>query len=214
MPYLIGADSSSGSAFGRAFDPRIEGRLRAMIIMGDPLSPESRAAIPRVLRVTERQGGGIPAVIGWDIGPFLVSPRLRDILEELEPGRHDFVPIEVRSETRGPDEVFYGMYYLMVELIGLDAVVIEQTSFIKGVGQEGYEQTARFDPEASGTCALDARVIEGHHFWKLPRDFGKTAKHPDRLVTGYFCSDELWARIEEERLDGWEVQKTCALVQV
>lgn len=213
MPYLIGAASGPGTAFSRAFDPKIEGPLRAMIIMGDPLSPESRASIPKVLRVTERRIGGIPEIIGWDIGPFLFCQRLRDMLEELEPGRHDFLPIEVRSEAQGEGEIFYGTYYLIVELVSLDAVVIEQTSFTKGEGRDGYEQSARFDPETTGACALDARVIQGHHFWKLPRDFGKTPSHPDRLVTGYFCSDELWARIQKEKLQGWEVQKECVVVE-
>lgn len=211
MPYLIGADSRPGTAFSRTFDPQIEGRLRGMIIMGGDITSEMRASIPRVVRVTELKDGGVPEIIAWDIGPFIVCERLRDILEELEPGRHDFLPVEVRSEARGAQEKSYGTYYLIVGLVSLNAVVIEQTAFTKGFGREGYELSARFDPEDSGPCVLDARVIAGHHFWQLPADYGQTQTHPDRFITGFFCSNELWKRIEAEGMRGLEIRKKCVL---
>ncbi|WP_330208325.1 imm11 family protein [Pseudomonas sp. Z13] len=212
MAYLVGLTSKPGQSVGKIFEPEIEGRLRAMIVMGDQLTRELRAAIPRVLRVTELEGGGVPQIIGWNIGPFLICQRLRDILEELEPGRHDFFPLEVRSFKQDADEKTYGTYYLIIGLVGLDAVVVEKTTFTKGAGREGYERSARFDHDKSAVCTLDARIIEGHHFWKLPRSFGQTVNHPDRLVTGYFCSDRLWSRIEEEHMTGWDIIKKCVVV--
>ncbi len=184
----------------------------ALISLGKPLTPELRAAIPGVLRVTELQGGGIPGVIGWSIGPFVICQRLRDILEELEPGRHDFFPLELRGFKQGAQEKKYGTYYLIIGLVGVDAVVVEQTTFIKGFGREGYERSPHFDHEKTAVCTLDARIIAGHHFWTLPRDFGKTPDHPDRSVTGYFCSDELWSRIEQENIEGWEILRKCAVI--
>ncbi|WP_421527221.1 imm11 family protein [Pseudomonas brenneri] len=212
MPYLIGLTSEPGKVVGLVFEPKIDGRLSALIGSGEPLTPELRAAIPRVLRVSELEGGGVPGIIGWNIGPFVICQRLRDILEELEPGRHEFFPVEIRSFDRGADERKFGIYYLLIGLIGLDAVVVEQTTFTKGFGREGYERSARFDHEKSAVCTLDARIIEGHHFWKLPREFGRTPDHPGRSVSGYFCSDELWSRIKQEHIEGWRVIKKCAVV--
>lgn len=212
MAYLIESTSEPGKVVGQVFDPKIDGRLFALIGLGEQLTPELRDAIPGILRVTEFEEGGIPEIIGWNIGPYVISQRLRDILEELEPGRHDFFPIEVRNFEQGSNEKKYGTYYLIIGLVSLDAVVVEQTAFTKGFGREGYERSARFDCEGSAVCTLDARIIEGHHLWTLPRNFGQTAEHPDRHVTGYFCSDELWNRIEEERITGWEIIKKCVVV--
>ncbi|WLH48398.1 imm11 family protein [Pseudomonas beijingensis] len=212
MPYLIGLTSNPEISIGKVFEPEIDGRLFALITLGLPLTSELRAAIPGILRVTELKGGGIPGILGWGIGPFFICQHLRDILEELEPGRHDFFPIEVRSFRPGADEKIFGTYYLILGLVSVDAVVVEQTTFTKGFGREGYERSARFDHEKSAVCTLDARVIEGHHFWRLPSDFGQTPDHPDRSITGYFCSDELWNRITQEHIEGWDILRKCALI--
>lgn len=109
MPYLIRSTSKPGQSVGKVFDPKIDGQLSALIGLGFPLSTELRAAIPKVLRVTELEDGGVPGIIGWNIGPYVFCQRLHDILEELEPGRHDFFPIEVRSLEQGADEKNMGL---------------------------------------------------------------------------------------------------------
>lgn len=209
MPYLIHSNSSDSGSINREFDPEIDGRLDARLSVGTSITEEQRAAIPRILRIEERRRGGVPAIIGWSIGPFIICERLRDILEELEPGRHDFVPIEVRSLEPGPDEKVFGTYYLIVCPVRLDAVIIEETTFTKGFGREGYERSARIDTDDDGQCVLDQDVIEGHHFWQLPEGFGSTPDHPTYSVAGYFCSDELWRRIRAEKMDGWAAEKKC-----
>ena len=68
------------------FEPKIDGRLMAVIAISEP-TPEERDAIPRTLRIGRPKGKELPAILVWLPGPFIVCPRLRDILEELEPGR-------------------------------------------------------------------------------------------------------------------------------
>lgn len=212
MPYLVGLSVSDGSAVRKQFDPEIARELHAKITLLTSISTEDRAAIPRVLRVSERRRGGIPDVIGWNIGPFIICERLRDILEELEPGRHDFLPIEIRSEDRGVDEKIFGTYYLILCPIRLDAVIIDETSFDKGVGREGYVLSGGgISTLKEGVCALNKMVIEGHHFWQLPSDFGSTSNYPNHSETGYFCSDELWSRFKSEKMDGWTIEKKCVV---
>ena len=94
------------------FEPKIDGRLMAVIAISEP-TPEERDAIPRTLRIGRPKGKELPAILVWLPGPFIVCPRLRDILEELEPGRHDFLPVAIKTEREFQGATDHGPYYLI-----------------------------------------------------------------------------------------------------
>lgn len=211
MPYIVHLNSAS--SVSKEFEPEIDGRLKASLSRR-ALSSEERAAIPRTLIIGTRGKGAVPAIIGWSVGPFLVCQRLRDLLEELEPGRHDFVPIKINSKTPISGKTDHGIYFLILFPPRLDAVVIDETAFTKGFGREGFEKSAGhiFDDDEK-PCVLEGSVIEGHHLWQLPENFGHDPDYPGSGYNAYFCSDELWRRIEAGSLDGWDTKKRCIVKQ-
>jgi hypothetical protein len=208
MPHMIMVDGRA--SVSKQFEPEIDGRLKA-IIGFLPVSAEQRAQIPRRMIVGKRSRNTVPAILGWLAGPWVVSPRVRDILEELEPGRHDYVPLAIASERPIAGKTEHGEYYLILPPPRLDAVVIEKTMFHNGIGREGFEDSVGIISSLPNTpCVLDARTIAGHHFWQLPLRLDRSMRDPSKYSrTTYFCSDELWRRLKTEKLDGWVSEKLC-----
>jgi hypothetical protein len=207
MPYIIGASVTGGVS--KDFEPEIDRRLMAVVAISKP-TLEERDAIPRTLRIGRPKGKELSAIFGWMSGPFIVSSRLRDILEELEPGRHDFLPIAVNTEREFQGTTDHGTYYLILSPPRLDAVIVEETDFAKGYGREGFEKSGgTISHLKEHACVLNSEVIEGHHFWQLPEDFGARPENPFSGRTAYFCSDELWRRIRAEKMKGWDIEKVC-----
>jgi hypothetical protein len=151
MPYAIHPSTSDSRSVGKDFDPEIPIELFRQLVGTRPMTPEGRLAIPKRLRIRRPSHGAIPHILGWSIGPWILSPRVRDIFEELEPGIQSFSPIELVSKIRGKE---YGTYFLMAPPPKLAAVVAEKTEFSGN------------SPRRDGTCVLDARMIQGHHFWR------------------------------------------------
>jgi len=203
MPYVISSSLSDSRSVSKEFEPEIDRRSKGRMIFGDPFTDEEVAALPKTLLVGRPRVGGIPHILGWSIGPFVVSPRVHRIIEELEPGRQCFLPLAVKSkdDRKIKGKTDHGTYYLIMHAPLLDAVVIEKTDFINGFGRAGFEASSRpLLSLAKGTsCVLDLSVAAGHHFWQ----------GTEPLRQFYFCSDELRDRLKAEKLDGWKFSPRC-----
>jgi hypothetical protein len=176
------------------FEPEIDGRLKSRLAMGRPLSGAEIDRIPRTLRVTEFPSVDWPEIMGWLNGPFVLCAQLRDKIEELEPGRHGFISLEVYSAktSRKDREIRHLLYLTQV----VDAVALEGTKFRHGFGQQAAE-TSGFNLYEDGPCVLKQSAVEGRHLW---RGAGPGGRWPD-----YFCSDELGDFIKERSIRGWNM---------
>lgn len=132
--------------------------------------------------------GGIPHIIGWSVGPWIISKRVREVIEELEPNIHEFIPVDLISEPRN---VFIDLYFLVLPPPVLDAVVADKTEFDGPMLRLG------------GRCVLKRVGIQGRHLWRGPKS----------LMSTFFCSDELMRRLKLEGLDGWAIRNRCAVVE-
>jgi hypothetical protein len=145
----------------------------------------------------------VPEIIGWSIGPFIVCPQIRDWLEELEPDRHQYIPITVRSNELIQGKNDHGTYYVIVHPPAIQALIIEGTEFWGGLqGREGYVKSeGNLSANPDTPCFIDRNTAHGHHFWRLPN--GKGWQH--------MCSTELWRRISERKFRGLVIEKKCSL---
>src|SRR5262245_17157109 len=98
MPYVVEASSSDSRSVHKDFDPDITIEFRRQLVGARPLSKEGRADIPRLLRVSRPRRGAMPHILGWFFGPWIVSSRVQDIIEELEPKVQEFIPIVLVSK--------------------------------------------------------------------------------------------------------------------
>lgn len=212
MSYLLSNDVGSRASVDKEFDPPLEDRIKGRKNGDMPLSPEDELewAAPRVLRVSERRKGGIPAILGWSIGPFLVCEAIKQKLESLAPGICGFKPFGIWGLGERRHDHCYGAYYWVFPP-RLDAIVIDETDFASGRGRAGFERSGgviSMRPDAR--CVLDESVVANHHIWRLPEGFGVDPGNPASMgFNAFFCSDDLRNFIKAERLDGWSFDKKC-----
>ena len=156
MPYVIEIPLDGPSVL-KEFEPKPEDRLEFMRSVTKPTKLESEeiASIPRTLIVGEPKKGAFPDILGWNLGPWIVSPRLRKTIETLEPDVHDFVPILVKGEDGNSD---YGTYYLILLTQALDAVIYEETEFSAGIGVEAAKRSRYAINAGYGPCCAGCRA--------------------------------------------------------
>ena len=187
MPYVVRSNNLDSRSVSMDFDPEIPMDFKRQLCGVFPMTAESHAAMPTRLRVGRPRKGGTPHILGWSMGPWIVSPRVHDIIEELEPGAQDFRAIELISKD---GKRSLGTYSLILPPPQLDAIIKDKTQ---------YDSSSML--KWSGVCVLDGDVIRGHQFWRAERPLNLT----------YFCSDELHDRLKLEKLDGWDLRHRCAV---
>ena len=196
MPYLIDAPMDESSVT-KDFEPKLklDDRLDLLRLLTKltKLQAEEIESIPGTLIAGEpRDKGSFPDVLGWNLGPWIVSPRLREIIETLESGVHDFVPIHVMREDGKSDQ---GTYYIVVINHLMDALLYEKTQFVHGMGLDAAKNSNYTILPGPNHCVLDVGAIQGHHLWRAP----------DPMRYCYFCSDELGNIFRSEGMRGWRL---------
>lgn len=212
MAYHVRMSVRDEDAVLKRFDPPIANRMHAQLAIEDEIDASERVHFPRRLLVQDRMISEVPDFIGWSTGPFIVSARVRDCLEDLEPGAHDFHTIEVGTDKTPETGVPYN---LIVCLQRVDAIVVEQTDFRSGFGRRGFEQdlaknlasgaqlapggAVQLSERADAVWTVRAPAVKGKHLWRLPRQY--RSKH--------LCSDVFRDRALAERYTGLEFVKRC-----
>ncbi len=196
MPYWVQPDHPGGNWIESAYDPPMEMSLERPYLLGQELTEDYKASLSKVLRVKKpRKKSGPPDMI-QDGGSaiWIVRKLVKDKLEDLEPGRHEFLPIHVK---RDDDSADYGIYYRVLLRQFLDAINVDKTEFKSGFGLEAAERDL-FTPFLSkqGKRTLKSEVIKSHHLWRGAKE---------NSVFDVFCSDELAQFINDERLKGWDL---------
>ncbi len=176
----------------------------------DMLSADEIAALPArpKMMVEARFGGttGIPAVFGFLSRLQFISPRIRDVLEDLEPGVHRFLPIDLCSTIEIAGRTEHGEHYILLPPPLVDCLVIAETDFSKGYGIEGWMRgnNGKGGGTLSSTegkrCTLLRSEIEGRHLWRT--------RVGDRFE--YTCSDRFWEAVKDEVMI-WAPRTRCIL---
>lgn len=167
------------------------------IARGEPLTPELLSLKPRPYFVRLTKKGDLPDMFDAK-RVWTVSEKVKNIIEELEPGIHTFIPVEpiVRRSGRR-----FGTYYLLYVGQVIDAVVIEESVFRDGEGRAGFNVAPVLT-----RAVLNGPLIEGKHLWRGGLE--KLGGGGDPFGSYRFCSDELKRRLEEAKAEGW-LYKPC-----
>lgn len=109
-----------------------------------------------------------------------VSERFRTLVEQFEPGMHQFIPVEVYKSAKSKPVATYYWFNVCCRLDSLDR---EKTTYALETNSDGEEWWTRIDvPDVS---YADAKIVisrqktQGHHLWYDPR-----------LRQGWFVSAE------------------------
>ncbi len=196
MPYIIEELMDHKRLAGIDCPLEVSQAFLHPIARGEPLTPELLARKPDPYYIEPPKKGDLPDMFDAK-RVWTVSPKVKKIIEDLEPGIHTFIPVQpiVRRSGRG-----FGTYYLLYVGQVIDAVVIEESTFRGGRrGRAGFEVTPILT-----SAVLDGRLIEGKHLWRGGLE--KLGGGGDPFGSYRFCSDELKRRLEEAKAEGWLYQ--------
>lgn len=156
------------------------------LVMGERLTDSQRASAPRELLAEPPASGHMPHIFGT-YRTWYICPELHDWLVELEPGVHDFLPVQVKTIVAVEGNIDHGTYYLLMPPpVVDDAVVIAETEFW------GDKIGGRLSPVVESPVVIRASAAAGRHLWSLAE------RHGHQVI----CSDELWSRIKTAKLRG------------
>lgn len=209
MPVMIDMSVIDNSSAQKRFEPAEEFNRLVLtkISMGTQLTAEEIAAIPSKLVIDpKRSWKRLPDVLGFSGGPYVLSPRLRNEIDKLEPNVQRYRPIRLWTSApfRGATE--HGDYYVLLPPPTVDCIDIQNTAFARGcapkVDANGIVKGGVLSQNTEDPCAIRAQDVSGHHLWRLPQGW-------DHHL---FCSDELWRIIKDQGMKGWMIIRKCTVV--
>jgi len=161
-------------------------RLNTCFRTSTPIPPELFPALPTRIVVRRGSDGLFPdSAPVAQFGGRLASDRLKDLIEELEPGVHQFLPITEAVGTEG--KPLERAFYFLNILTRLSAVVEEKSTVEWAEIKFGARfMKTKLVAKNDFRLVLKRSVIDGHHIWRGTRD---------ELSTFLFCSDELKERM-------------------
>lgn len=195
LAYIISETYDHTRMAGADFPLALSRAFLHPIARGEPLTPELLALKPDPYFIRLPEKGDLPDMFDGK-RLWTVSPKVKDIIECLEPNVHTFIPVEPvsRRSTRR-----FGTYYLLYVGQIIDAVIIEETEFRDGRGRPGFKMAP-----VLRTAVLDGRLIAGKHLWRGGLE--KWGGGGDPFGAYRFCSDDLKKRLTESSAEGWRFE--------
>lgn len=207
--YVLRKSQVGGTLKGFRFEPDMLIQTQARLSLGMCTTAEIDALPPCPKAIVEAPFGGtkgIPAIFGSLTMLLFLTPRIKDVLEDLEPGVHRFLPIDLCSTVEIAGRTEHGEHYILLPPPLVDCLVIAETDFSKGYGIEGWMRgnNGKGGGTLSSTegkrCTLLRSEIEGRHLWRT--------KVGDRFE--YTCSDRFWETVKDEVMI-WAPRTRCIL---
>ena len=115
-------------------------------------------------------------------GKFTCSPAFRNVVEELEPNTHQFIPVDVfNKDGSRSDEVIF-LVNLLARIDFIDTENSKGLTPLKTLGGNDYFDVDRVDGRFA--LSIKSEIIGRRHFWRSGGlTFGAFIDH-------FFCSDE------------------------
>ncbi len=94
-----------------------------------------------------------------------VSPRFRDLVEQFEPGVHQFFPVDIYKDLNN-DPV--ATYYWINVCNRIDSINIEKTTYIRKKDYTGKEFWSRIGAPADAKIVFSKEKTKNFHLWVDP----------------------------------------------
>jgi len=174
LPKFEGGDA------GLTVDMEFNGRiirgadLSGCLLVGRPIPPELFGSVPKRIIIPKDNEKYLPDFgVGPSGGFHLVSEAFVDIVQRLEPSRHQFLPI---AETLDSGRTLINKRYFIMNIytrinavdIGHSTVRVEERERILRIGTERKTITIKTMHWQTGTRKLvfKREQLEGRHIWR------------------------------------------------
>ncbi|MCP5083007.1 MAG: hypothetical protein GY948_15080 [Alphaproteobacteria bacterium] len=188
---------------------------------------EMLALAPKSVLIGKPGKRGVPDFFEIRQG-YVISHRLVEKLEQLEPGAHRFFPLQIKRQDTGENMGEHFLLYLdqKPDIIDHDRTLYGQSSPATGVEagervnfrftQVGYRERPderwdspliNFRQGGAESCHLWRGTVGDAKWHRVDRTPGGTTYYSDPLCSQLFVSDELQSLFRAGKLFGWNAQK-------
>jgi hypothetical protein len=202
VPYVIQGNTDSDRISYPEFSQALVKEFFAPLARGAEFTPEILSKKPQPYFVTAPAKGGIPEIFGENLGVWTVKENVKNLIEELEPGIHCFLPVDLRVKGLDKD---WGQFVILRPGQVIDAIVIDETDFREGKGCAGFSKSSTLS--SFGNTVLNGQLIEGRHLWRGA--WGRLGERTP-FEECLFCSDELAETVKRAGMEGWRFRR-CKL---
>ena len=207
---------------GFEFVPKLESTFEARLATGKATEEElSALKQTQAAEIWHLVKGRVPDLLGGTTGPYVISPRMREFLDEHEPGVHRYFPIRIKTPRPQNGTTEHGTHWLLFPPPLVDCLNFELTIFTKDAKGRAWSRD-RTDTDIYGgghwgsgpltddsrpptRCVLDGTELGGRHLWRV-------ATGNDPVYSKYTCSPEFWTYYRKNKMMGWEIRTTCEVI--
>ena len=150
---------------------------------GNPIAVEG---FPRALRITSAHKT-LPDFFLLS-GKHAISSRTKNVLEKLEPGVHQYIPVILQKKSGEP---FEGEFFVLHPCSAVDAIVPDRSDVFFHTTPAG-RKTLRFK-KVRPKLAVQKEEIKSRHFWTGNESFNRN----------YFSSDVFFNEAQKAKLKGF-----------
>ncbi|CTQ51842.1 hypothetical protein LP7551_00358 [Roseibium album] len=122
-------------------------------------------------------------------GKYAVSDRMKDVLEKLEPGVHQYIPVILQKKSGEP---FEGEFFVLHPCSAVDAIVPEQSDVSFHTTPAG-RITMRFK-KVRPKLTVQKEKIKDRHFWTGDESFNRN----------FFSSNAFFDEAQKAKLKGFD----------
>jgi hypothetical protein len=182
-------DAIDLEAFKETIAKREDNFYAAFKTLAHPCRPEH---FPR--RVQFTKGKRVYDYNGFIDGGATVSQRFKDAVEAIEPGVHQFFPVELLHKDGTPygEPLYYWNITSAIDAIRPDLGGVHKMGDPNRPGTHAWVITDGVDRHARKQLAVEAATIAGRAAWKDVRH-----------VAAVFISDALIAALRDAGTEGW-----------
>lgn len=157
-----------------------------LYVADTPLPPEKVARFPKKFTFAYKPTGNEKFdFLSYMSANLLISARVRDAIERLEPGTHQMMPIEADIPKSWRKTVPNLQYYFLNCCTRLNAIDVEKSDLKTGeITPSKYVREMLFLRSPQSRLVIKGVVADGHHLWMPPRNL---------LGSELFISDKLHA---------------------
>lgn len=164
---------------------------KPMVVFGKPVPDWLVDRIPKVVTVSRLSRSG-PVKRLPDLVEFMVSGRLREVIERLEPGVHEFFPVSLVFEKTGQpaydDQSWYIFnictllrFFEVADIIPEKVTIKEEFQVFERTKIKWRKTDVSFKGWHPDECFIYRKnTIAGRHIWRLGR-----YKHPVEIDGDY-----------------------------
>ena len=164
IAYTIKNDLDVNMPIGFRYNPPIDEVTAARVSLGIA-SQKELSSIPdtqEIIIPASYTENSLPQIMGLLLEFVIISKKIRDGLDQLEPNVHRFKPVKLSSESLIENTLDHGIWYILLPPLVIDCLDTNKTDFVNGINNDVRELSSKIDSK----IVLFNKKLVSCHYWR------------------------------------------------